>query len=148
MLFDDERMLPARTLWQPYAGLVELGLKDVEAVKSQTTLRGPLVICAGLQVDERVLQQLRRQLVPRVVSVEAFDLAMSRRGAAVALVEVVGVRRLDLADKDRAFWWDPSDPRWAWLLAKIQPLVRPFAVRGMPGFFPLSKECVQRALQP
>ena len=143
-LFDDPAVLPARTLLQPFAGLVELGLKDIETVATRTSYRGPLVICAGHRVDVEALRKIRRALVPRRVSPEAFDEATARAGVAVAVATIATCRRLERHDRSRAFWWSASEPRWAWLLEDLCRL-RPFKVRGMPGFFPLSRSSVEAA---
>jgi hypothetical protein len=147
-LFSDRRVLPGRVLWQPYAGLVRLGLKKIEAVRTRTNLRGQLVVCAGRRTDEQLLARLRRELVPAVVSAEAFDEATSLHGAAVALVEIADVRPLVQGDEPVTFWWKPNEPRWAWCLKNVRRLDPAPSVRGMAGFFPISRRSVRRAIRP
>ena len=145
-LFTDPSVYPAQTLWQPYAGLVELGLKTIETRRTRTCLRGYLVICAGLAVDREALHRLRTELVGSGrVSAERFDRATSRRGVAVAIGRVVDCRKLMETDRARSFWWDEKEPRWAWEIEDLRALT-PFPVRGVPGFFSILRPDVHEAL--
>lgn len=146
MLFTDSSVYPAQTMWQPYAGLAELGLKTIETRRTRTSLRGYLVICAGHEVDREALCRIRTELVGSGrVSAERFDLVTSRRGVAVAVGRVVNCRRLVESDRARSFWWDEKEPRWAWEIEDMRALT-PFRVRAMPGFFSILQTDVHEAL--
>ena len=110
-LFDDPEIIPARALWQPYAGLVALGLKAIETCKTETNLRGDLVVCAGWTLDLSALVRVRSLLVPHVVPLDVFEAATSVHGVAMAVVNVTGCRRLVESDRRRSFWWNPREKR-------------------------------------
>ena len=141
-LFDAPGIVPAVTLRQPWAGLVALGLKTVEARGKATSYRGDLVICAGLRVDAAAVRRMRRELVPWRVSAEDFDQAVSMLGVALALVRVDGCAPLRRRDRARSLYWRRGLSGWQ--LGELRRLA-PFRARGKPGFFPLPWRQVELA---
>lgn len=155
-IFDDPDSYPGKVLDQPYAGAVRLAAEGYRAKNIETRpmriLRVPcdLVIVAGTTMQGLAcLAVMRRLCVPGRVPEAAFDRAVSLRGCAVALVRVVECRLLTAEDEDRALWWDEAEnarkPRWAWELDDMRPL-RPFPVRGIPGFVRVPRAAVAAAL--
>lgn len=143
-LFEDPDAWPGVTLYQPYAGLVRLGLKTLETREFRINYRGPLVICAGVDVDEKALMRLYRELVPSRCSADDFDRAVGLRGVLAAIGNVVHVRPLVAADYPRALFFDALAARHAWELEQVRALVpRPW--RGRPGFSRIPRSLVRAA---
>lgn len=156
-IFDDPDSYPGKVLDQPYAGAVRLRAegypgKDIET-RVTRILRVPceLVIVAGCTMQHGVVEHVQARLEARGVPREAIRQAFAHCGVAVALVRVVGCRLLTAADHPRSLWWVPGEnarkPRWAWELADMRPL-RPFPVRGVPGFVRVPRAIVAAALVP
>lgn len=145
-LFGDPDLIPARALWQPYAGLVRLGFKTIETVSTQTTYRGPFLITAAWVMDVSARVRFRHLLVSRgLVSLEEYDEATSLHGVAMAATNITDCRPLTQEDFKRAFWWKPEEKRYGWILEDTKK-VRPFNVRAMPGFFGVNRELVTKAI--
>lgn len=142
-LFGREDILPGCAVDQPYAGLIMLGLKDLETRLRRVHKRGPIVVCATRKIRMEDLRRLRSILVPARVSAEAFDAAVGLVGCVVATGSIVGCRVLTQEDWPRALFWDGKDPRtrWAWELANVRPTV-PAPIRCMPGFFPVPRALI------
>ena len=68
----------------------------------------------------------------------------ARQGVALVLATVAECRPLVDADYPRSFFYAPA--RWAWILSDLKPL-RPFPVRGVPGFCKISRDRVEQALR-
>ena len=156
-IFNDPDSYPGKVLDQPYAGAVFLRArgypgKDLET-RTTRILRVPceLVIIAGVTMQHGVVENVRARLEARGVPREAIRQAFAYCGAAVALVRVVGCRLLTAEDQPRSLWWVPGEnarkPRWAWELEDLRPL-RPFPVRGVPGFVRVPRAQVAAALVP
>ena len=137
-------LVRAKTLWQPWAGLVAavpkgktVGLKGIET-RPQRIAPGPLVICAGLHRDDEWLARLR----PRI---PAWALPwIELRGHALALV-IIGECR-PLLPEDEAAAWFYAPGRKAMTIARCWPFKRPFAQRGIPGEFKVERERVLEAM--
>jgi len=156
-IFDDPDSYPGKVLDQPFAGAVRLHAegypgKDIET-RTTRILRVPcdLVIIAGGKMQHGVAERAQDRLEARGVPLADIRRAFAYCGAAVALVRVVGCRRLTAADHPRSLWWDEAEnarkPRWAWELAAMRPL-HPFGVRGVPGFVRVPRAAVDAALVP
>lgn len=139
-------MVRARTLRQPWAGLVaavpegkHVGLKDLET-REYRIAPGPLVICAGLKRDDDWTTALRPHIPEWAMPwTEIF-------GHAVALVLIGASRPLVEADFERAWWWESGQPRKAMEITRCWPFRRQFRARGMPGEFTLARGIVLEAL--
>lgn len=148
---DDLPELPelvrAKTLWQPWAGLVaavppgeRVGLKSLET-RPQRIAPGPLVVCAGLQQDD----EWRARLLPRV---PAWALPLlDIRGHALALVMIGESRPLRPEDEPAAWFWRNDKPRLAMTIERCWPFKKPFPQRGIPGQFYVAREMVLEALR-
>jgi hypothetical protein len=145
-LFGDPDLLPARALWQPYAGLVRLGFKTIETVSTQTTYRGQFLITAAWVMDVSARVRFRHVLVSRgLVSLDEYDEATSMHGVAMAVATIADVRPLVQEDFKKSFWWKFEEKRYGWLLDDVKK-VRPFNVRAMPGFFGVKREAITQAI--
>ena len=129
--------MPARSLSQPYAGLVALGLKTIETRKTRTNIRGPFVVCSTLTPDCAAWDRLRDR-IPAWAMPYCYIY-----GYALGLVDITGCRPLVPADEPQSWFYAPN--RWAWLLANPRTLT-PFQVRGFQGWFRVPRADVARAL--
>ena len=143
-LFNQADILPGIALDQPFAGLVRLGLKDLETRMFRVHKRGMVVICATMKTrtNEQIEQRVRH--VPSRVSSMDFTVATAWNGCVVALANLVDCRLLTKADESRACFWSDADAgkRYAWELQDIRPLV-PHPIRCMPGFFAVNRSLVE-----
>lgn len=107
----------------PDAALIRAGLKTVETRTWETKYRGPLLIVAA-KIDNLERMVLHGRSAPE----EDFF-----RGRAVAIVNLSNCTTMGKEHEAAAFVG--SRPGlYAWTLRDNQK-VRPFEVRGMPGFF-------------
>jgi activating signal cointegrator 1 len=135
--------IPALTLWQPWASLIQIGVKPFETRSWATTYRGPLAIHAG--TDRRGLALCRGQ--PEIEQALA-DAGLTVRGgctrglhagldsvplgAIVAVAELVQCWRAeDIVAEDLADpFGDYSAGRWAWHLHRVRALAEPIPCAG------------------
>lgn len=148
-LFEDPLVIPARTLWQPYAGAVLLAAlgypgKEIETRTFTTTHRGEFVIAAGLEMDPIVFVRVRAELIARGIPADVVDHALGLVGVALVVARIADCRPLTEADLRKSFVWKAGEKRHAWMLADMCPLA-PFKVTGMPGFFGVPKADVDAA---
>jgi len=105
------------TVRQPWAELIVSGKKTVENQPRRTLHRGPLVIHAGLRLDESG-PAVRR----------ALDF-----GAIIGVVDVV-----DCVDQSRSPW--AVRGQWHWILANPRRLTRPVPYCGALGLWNVDPE--------
>lgn len=143
-VFNDPNVYPAIALHQPYAGLVRLGIKELETRMMRCTHRGPVLICATSTYITVTSIRQRAVHVPSRVTTEQYNAAVYLTGCMVALAEIVDCRLLTKADEPRACFWSDDDAgrRYAWELKDIRP-VFPRKVRCMPGWFPVERSLVE-----
>ena len=110
--------MKALTVQQPWAGLIAVGVKDVENRSRRTPYRGPLLIHAGVSRD-------READLQRIGGAEPLCTA---RGVLLGTVELVDVVR------DSASPWAVSG-QWHWLLRGAVLLGRPVPCRGQLGLW-------------
>ena len=121
--------MKAISLWQPFASLIAAGHKTIETRRWPTSHRGDLLICAAqrrMGFEELYLMASMERTsreIPRPIPY----------GQALAIVRVVGCRRMVEADEDAACC-DLYSGAWAWLLEDIRKIA-PFPVRGKQMFF-------------
>lgn len=128
------------SLHQPYAGLVAWGAKPLETrVTPWPATRPfphPILICASATRDEEAFARLYASIKGTDPKGGLWALCM-QRGVALALVDVVGARKLTAEDEPQAWWWDGEEnrrrPRWAYQIENVRRVV-PFTVRGLQGF--------------
>lgn len=133
------------TLWQPWATLIALGLKQYETRSWGTTYRGPLLIHAAKRpvLDTEVLS-IRYGVGVGGVSVsdlEKLDKTLDQSlplGCVVAIANLsgcfqMGRRRLkgiSVLEQSVGYW---ETGRYAWKLENVQRLAAPISWRGGQG---------------
>lgn len=116
-------------LWQPYAGLIRLGIKTIETRFWSTSYRGPLLICSTKRLDpsfDEVVANLRA--AGHAVPCEAT----ATTGAMECVVDVVDCRLGEVSDEEAACCGlTDVNPRTgelqqkhAIVLANVRPVVR------------------------
>jgi hypothetical protein len=148
-VFFDPDNLPGIVLHQPYAGLVRLaalGLdgKPIETRKTRIHYRGPLVIVAGLDTDDVLVNVAVARAIARGLPHPAVMECLGLEGVAVALFDVADCRPLLPSDEPRS--WFFAEGRHAWMPSRIRPL-RPFPVRGAQGFLRVPRAQVLAAIE-
>lgn len=122
------------TVRPPWAAAIAYGQKDVENRDWSTAYRGPLAICAGLNLD-RSARELYPELFENLPPVDAMP-----RGGVVAVVDLVDVVR------DSPSKWAQPD-RWHWVLANPRPLRQMHPLKGALGLQHLDEETVAAVLE-
>ena len=122
-------MYRALSVRQPWANLICAGQKTVEVRSWQADYRGPLVICAGLSVDNQ--------------AAIAYDVDIQPIGSTICLVQLVDIRPLQQSDAKAAMVPPRFDTtsQFAWCLARPRPLI-PRPVRGQQGLFDVASDIV------
>jgi phage N-6-adenine-methyltransferase len=125
----------AISLWQPWASLIPLGLKHYETRGWKTSYRGKLLICATAAKSKQHKEYLKIKDELRLPPWDTFT-----HGYAIALVDLVDCIHMSaefIAEQSRTeiLGGDWQVGRYAWKLENIQPLAKPFAVKGKQGFF-------------
>jgi hypothetical protein len=126
--------MKALTLWQPWASLVILGVKQVETRSWPTDYRGPLAIHAAkafpVEVQELCWEVPFYGYLKRGGYTGPHDLP---RGSVLGVVEVTGCHRITRdnvpPEPERSFG-DYTPGRWAWDLAAKEFYQVPFPARG------------------
>ena len=131
--------MKALTLYQPWASLVSLGLKQVETRSWRPSYRGPLAIHAakGFPAWARSFAEEERALgrLP----------ARIPRGAVLCIVNLVDVRPTEEVEQTvsalERYYGDYSAGRWAWLLDDLRVLPEPIPARGSQGLWEWRVAC-------
>ncbi|MGE4537610.1 MAG: ASCH domain-containing protein [Desulfovibrio sp.] len=109
--------MKAISIYQPWASLIALGEKTIEARSWETSHRGDLLICSSAK------------------SCLLEDGATAPGGYALAVVELVDVRPFTREDLEAAcLEVMPSPAGFAWVLANARE-IEPFAVKGRQRIF-------------
>ncbi|MBD2388874.1 ASCH domain-containing protein [Cylindrospermum sp. FACHB-282] len=133
----------AISLWQPWAGLISLGLKQVETRHWGTQYRGNLIICSA-QKTNRDLENLyydtfwyplrNKRELPRYCDLYfGYAVAQCNLTNCIIMTEefINSQTELERAAGD----WEVG--RFAWILTDIRPIDPPFEVKGRQGLFNL-----------
>lgn len=125
--------MKALTLKQPHASRVADGTKTIETRTWMTKHRGPLLICAGGNVDWQAEEREGRSVSANLP-----------RGVALCVVELLDCRPMRFEDEAAARCpWEPG--RKAWVLGKVRP-VKPFRVTGQLGTFDVPDHLIEYAV--
>jgi hypothetical protein len=125
----------AISLWQPWAHLVAVGAKRWDTRSWPTNLTGPLAIHAGMGWNA---------LQKRIVETDPFRRHMPDKldfGAIVAVVDLIQCVPVEQVlpsfplESDEKAFGDYRCGRFAWELANVRRLARPFICVGRQGFF-------------
>lgn len=124
--------MKALSLWQPWASLVVLGLKQYETRSWKTSYRGTLVIHAG--------KEWNNDLEAQMLSIEyawGVDLKGALRGVALGTVELVDIFRTEaVLGKEvpdysmESDFGDYTAGRYAWKLANPIAFPEPILCAG------------------
>ena len=80
----------AITIWQPYASLVEIGLKQYETRSWKTNYRGPLLIHSGKRPMDWILKHSAKETVRTAAEIFGADkLRKLPVGCAICVVDLV-----------------------------------------------------------
>jgi activating signal cointegrator 1 len=126
------------SMWQPWATLISLRLKEYETRPWSTPYRGPLVIHAAKASD--MLVMCHQEPFISVLARHNLTARNLPLGAAVCLVDLVDCIKMTesfiarQSQRERALGnWKPG--RYAWRLANIRPAIRPIAMSGRQSIF-------------
>lgn len=132
--------MKAISLKQPFASLVHYGEKSLETRRWKTNHRGPLLICASLNIHKG------KTLVGGV----EWDCEWLVRntggntyptGVALCVVDVLNCRRMTVADEAAACCRIYPDA-WAWEIGNVRT-VRPLVVKGALNLFDVPDNLIE-----
>ena len=128
----------AISLWQPWASLIPLGLKQYETRSWKTKYRGKLLICSTTKFTKAQYQQYLK--ICNEIDLPAWDETNFPRGCALAichLTDCIEITPEFIAQQSETeiLCGDWQVGRYAWKLENIQPLIEPFAVKGKQKLF-------------
>lgn len=150
------------SLWQPWASLIILGLKQYETRSWSTSYRGRLAIhAAKRKIDITGIDVYLKALSLNGASSPAFDPNPFQYGCIVAVVDLTDCLLMKDWDppqqgkididfevtelEDAVGDWQPG--RYAWKLENVQPLAQPIPFRGSQGLRTIQDTAVLRALK-
>ncbi len=132
--------MKAITIWQPYASLIEDGLKKYETRSWRTNYRGPLLIHSGLRPMRWIMKHSNEEALD--VAIERFgmeqliELPVGRTVCVVDLVDCIRMTPEFIARQDPKELavgdWQPG--RYAWKLANPRP-VEKVEILGKQGLW-------------
>ena len=129
--------LKAISLWQPWASLVPLGLKHYETRSWKTNYRGKLLICSTVNNSKHHREYLK---IKDELQLPAWNEENFPHGCAIAICDLTDCVEMTpefIAQQSQTeiLCGDWQVGRYAWKLENIQPLDKPFAVKGKQGLF-------------
>jgi len=140
--------MKAISIKQPFAGLIATGKKRLEIRSWETDYRGPLLICASLNIHEKMdsyhfKSELLKLDNKSSVSEVKINRAFLRQGVALCVVDLVGVGPFFAGTKasiDACIDWIPSQK--AWELENVR-LIEPFSVKGKLRLFEVDDSLIK-----
>lgn len=114
--------MKALSIRQPHASRIATGGKTIETRSWATPYRGPLLICSCKTMDANDKAALRPGESPGPL------------GQALAVANLVDCRPFAPSDREAAQCNCPEG-YFSWVLEDIQPLAKPFPVKGQLGIF-------------
>lgn len=128
-------LVPAISLWQPWATLVARGLKCVETRSWPTDYRGPLLIHAAKTIPgaHAIGRWVWEEL--ELHGLGQCEVRALPRGAVIAVAELIGCEQMTPAliarqtNRELAFG-DWRLFRYAWYFGKVEALAEPVSMRG------------------
>ena len=128
--------IKAISLWQPWASLIYLGLKQYETRSWQTNYRGELVICSAKKKTKQQQQQYSRLATKYQLDVPWDNLPFGKAIAICELTDCVQMTK-DFIQARSSCEIDSGDwitGRYAWKLDNIRVLA-PIPVKGKQGLW-------------
>lgn len=125
--------MKALTLTQPWASLVANGSKEYETRSWETMYRGPLAIHAAKSYPKDCRALIEQHAFKWSLRDEVFPLPL---GAIIAVVDLVGVRHIDLVfrlHQPKQFEYEFGDyslGRFAWHIRNVRRLPLPIPCKG------------------
>jgi len=120
------------SVWQPWAELIVMGLKDVENRTWARDYRGPLLIHAGRSMRVEDLAYAAKRYGVEV------DRSALRFGAILGAVDLVDCRR-----KRTSIWHEPG--YIGWYFENPRRLLTPIPYKGQLGLFEVADRLLPRS---
>lgn len=138
----------AISLWQPWASLIPLKLKQYETRSWKTNYRGKLLICSTAKETKAQYQQYLK--ICNEVELPPWNETNFLLGCAIAICDLMDciemtAEFISKQSTSEILCGDWQVGRYAWKLENIQPITEPFAVKGKQGLFNISlaQECIK-----
>ncbi|MEL6462331.1 MAG: ASCH domain-containing protein [Cyanobacteria bacterium J06621_15] len=133
--------LKAISLWQPWASLIKLGLKHYETRSWKTKYRGKLLICSAAKSTKEQYQQYLK--IDSEVKLPLWDETNFLRGYALAICDLVNCIEItpefiNQQSQIEILCGDWQVGRYVWKLENIQPIAKPFTVKGKQRLFDIT----------
>jgi len=124
--------MKAISVWEPWATLIAMGLKQYETRSWKTFYRGPLLICAS----QKRLPFTEISTILSMVNLTPNDLSYGKALAIVDLTDVFPTENLFIQNRyiEQKFG-DFSPGRYAWKLENIRQIKEPILIHGRQGLF-------------
>jgi hypothetical protein len=124
--------MKAISIFEPWATLIAMGLKQYETRSWETFHRGPLLICAA----KKKLPFVEIAGILMAAKLTKDDLNYGKAVAVVDLVDCIPTKDLIVSDSERRFG-DFSPGRYAWKFEKIRRFKKPLIlyIMGRQGLF-------------
>jgi hypothetical protein len=133
----------AISLWQPWAGGIALGVKEIETRSWPTKVRGDLVICSAKKKVDASLYPLN-YLAVRTYFEKDIDL-LEVKGYALCIVDIYDCIQIDKSNTpfgSEHMWGDYSEGRFGWKLRNVRR-IKPVPIKGGQGFFYIDKNIIE-----
>jgi len=133
----------AISLWQPWAGGIALGIKQIETRSWPTKVRGDVVICSAKKKVDAGFYPLNYLAVHSYFE-DDKDL-LELKGYALCIVEIFDCIQIDDSNKmagTEYLWGDYTDGRYAWMTRNLR-LIEPTPIKGGQGFFYLDRNVIK-----
>lgn len=135
------------TIRQPWAYAIAYLGKQIENRTWGTSYRGPMLIHAGLTLDDEIdiAFDVIEATIGRSLSRSEIEMATDVRGAIVAVADLVSVIHVDSLEKAYAVRPWGFGP-YCWQLREVKPLREPLPAKGMQGLWPCSSSLAASAV--
>lgn len=142
-------VLKAISLWQPWASLIPLGLKHYETRSWKTNYRGKLLMCSTAKSTRTQYQQYLK--ICNQVELPSWNEINFPHGQAIAICDLVDCVEItpeftNQQSQTEILCGNWQIGRYAWKLKNIQPITKPFVVKGKQGLFNVSSINLERYL--
>jgi hypothetical protein len=132
-------VIPAITLWQPWASLIALGAKQYETRSWNLRWRGPMAIHAAMYAGALGIC-FQRDSIRRVLKANRLEPRALPLGKVLCLVDVDRCEVIQAALRDRTTTREQefgnfADGRYAWHFASVLPLDEPLYATGHQGLW-------------
>lgn len=137
--------MKAISLWQPWATLMALGLKNIETRSWPTKYQGALLIHASLKMNRSLLAISGP--IKEALSQRGFtSIADLPRGGIIGKVELIGCLKItehNTPTEPELSFGDYTPGRYAWICANAKPFKKIIPYRGYQGLFNVPDEVLR-----